>query len=281
MYEIKKRDFYPKEKYHKDKRYLIDIFRKLGAIETEESFLLPDEVLIPLKDSSIPDEVYDYFQLVWSNEECTIDIEDVVGSHDYRNLEYDNWLKNFLINDVGSHILEKYLEDPKSVFDNPNHTFSAFEINGKFYVADGHHRFSTLYLHYHILKSQNKIPDNFPKKIKGIKRVVPTNLEFVKRFVAFCVANNLYNYLKFDCHDALKANPNPTNDDIKNLLDGKFVLPSKLDLTSYVKEIQTTKEETKTKKSIFVPEPIVSVLKALHLDFGKVKTEESTTGKRR
>ena len=193
MYEIKKRDFYPKEKYHKDKRYLIDIFRKLGAIETEESFLLPDEVLIPLKDSSIPDEVYDYFQLVWANEECTIDIEDVVGSHDYRNLEYDNWFKNFLINDVGSHILEKYLEDPKSVFDNPNHTFSAFEINGKFYVADGHHRFSTLYLHYHILKSQNKIPENFPKKIKGIKRVVPTNLEFVKKIVAFCVANNLYN----------------------------------------------------------------------------------------
>ena len=38
---------------------------------------------------------------------------------------------------------------------------------------------------------------------------------------------------------------NYTNEDIKRLLDGKFVLPSKLDLTSYVSDIQQNKPENK------------------------------------
>ena len=117
-----------------------------------------------------------------------------------------------------------------------------------------------------------------------IDKVKPEQLIKTGGFATSGVNNeylpSLYNYLKFDCHDALKANPNPTNEDIKRLLDGKFVLPSKLDLTSYVSDIQKNKPENKNKKSIFVPEPIVTVLKKLHLDFGKIKTEE-TTGKRR
>lgn len=192
MYELKKSFLIPKEPGNRNREYLIDILRRLGAFETEESFLLPNEVLTPLKPANISEDIYDYFQLVWSNEECLIPLEDIIGSHDIRNLDLKTWLQNFLIKDVGRFTLEKYLISPKVIYDSKEHPLSVFEIDKKYYIADGHHRFSTLYLHYHILKSQNKLPADFPITIKGIKRVVPTNTEFIKNFIKFCIDNHLY-----------------------------------------------------------------------------------------
>lgn len=192
MSEFKKTRFNNSTKNEKNLSYILDILRKFGVVETEDSIILPDEVLKPIIDAEISSEVYDYFQLVWANEECEIFIEDIVGSHDDRNLFLKTWFENFLVYDVGQSILEKYLSSPKSIYDSKEHPLRVFEIAKKYYIADGHHRFSTLHTHYHILKSQNKVPADFPLTLKGIKRVVPTNQDFVKRFINFCLKHHLY-----------------------------------------------------------------------------------------
>ena len=86
-------------------------------------------------------------------------------------------------------------------------------------------------------------------------------------------------YVEFDLHDEIKTKKPVKEEDIKKWFDGKFILPKKLDIKTYINNFDNQKT-TSSKKTLSVPEPIVSVLKVLHLDFGKVKTEE-TTGKRR
>lgn len=192
MYKLKKEFLIPKKTYHIDRSYLITILKRFGAEEDSESILLPDAAIKPLEDADISDDVYNFFTYVWSNQEGTVHIEDIIGSHDQRNLKLKTWLQNFIINNVPQSTLETYLSNPKAIFEGKANNIRLFEKNGKYYVADGHHRFSTLYLHYHILKSQNKLPDDFPLIIPSIIRVIPNNIDFIRRFNQFCYENQLY-----------------------------------------------------------------------------------------
>lgn len=193
MVPIKKEAFTPKEKHNKDKRYLLAFLENIGVKEDKEYIYLPEEVYKPIEDANIPSDIYDYFQLVFATEEKEIPIEDIVGSHDYRNLRLKTWFQNFLVHDVGPQVLENYLQNPKAIFQGREKQLRAFEKNGKYYIADGHHRFSTLYIHYHILKEQGKETTVIGPTIKSFVRVVPKNIEFIKRFNAFCITNHLYN----------------------------------------------------------------------------------------
>lgn len=192
MYKLKKEDFTKKEFHQRDRSYFIDIFRKFNTIEDTDYFYLPDEVLTRIKPANIPHEVYEFFDLVWSNEQKEIEIDDIVGSHDYRNYELNTWLANFLYNGITSDKINKYFQNPLGIFDDKHESLKVFEQTGKYYLADGHHRFSCFFLHYHILKSQNKLPASFQAKIKATVRVIPNDLEFIRKFVNFCIQNNLY-----------------------------------------------------------------------------------------
>ena len=192
MYRLEKALFSPKDKFRRDSQYLIDILKRFGAEEEEDVLLLPDEVVKPLEDANLGKDVYNFFELVWADTKKDVNIEDIVGSHDFRNLNLKTWLENFLLKDVGKYQLEEYLQNPKAIFEGDEKRICLFEKDGKYYVADGHHRFSALYLHYHILKSKNQLPEDFPVILPAIVRVVPKNMDFVKRFNSFCIENNLY-----------------------------------------------------------------------------------------
>lgn len=190
MYIIKFDSLKPKDINKKDYTYIVDIFKKMQADVTDEEIILPDSVLTKIEELKIPEEVYEYFLLVWSNEEKEVEIERVVGSHDWRNINNQTFLNN-MINTCDKENLEKYLEDPSKVINKEN-PLLLFEQNGQYYLADGHHRFSTLFIHYQILKSKNISLANFPTKFPAVVRTIPQNLEFVSRFVSFCLENNLY-----------------------------------------------------------------------------------------
>ena len=74
MYKLKKEDFLPKEKHHRDRSHFLDIFKILGTIEDEDYFYLPEEALSPIKEAPLTSELYTYFELVWSNEKKEINI---------------------------------------------------------------------------------------------------------------------------------------------------------------------------------------------------------------
>ncbi|MDE5889068.1 MAG: hypothetical protein K2H20_03515, partial [Bacilli bacterium] len=116
MYNLKKEDFIAKESHQRDRSFFIEVFRRLGAIEDDDYIYLPDEVVKPLEAAEIPPEIYNYFELVWSNEQKEIGIEDVVGSHDYRNYDLKTWLGNFLYNGIAKENLETYLKDAMAIF---------------------------------------------------------------------------------------------------------------------------------------------------------------------
>lgn len=241
MYKIKKVDLISKSRYPNHKEYIIEFLKKIHTLEDGEYFLFPDEIFTPLKDASLSKDIYDYFQLVWAIEEKEINIEDIVGSHDWRNLELKTWLKNFLINDISPETLDKYLTNNKELFTDENSYLKAFEIDGKYYVADGHHRFSTLFLHYHILASQGLLPQDFPKTIKSFVKVVPKNIEFVKRFNNFCILHNLY----YEDEIGVLANfqivdSNPDNPLIR-YGNTDILIDSNTDLEEILKEINKEK----------------------------------------
>jgi len=190
MYKIEKNNFLPKNKMEKDRSYFIDVLNRFGALEDDTCFYLPDEVISPIKEASIDKIIYEYFELVWTNEKRNIEIKNIVGSHDYRNYNLKTWLMNFFTYVDKTH-LEKYFQNLNKLFKEEN-ALKAFEKDGQYYLADGHHRFSTLYVHYHILKSQNKLPNSFPSNLPSIIRVIPNDIEFIRKFVEFCIKNHLY-----------------------------------------------------------------------------------------
>lgn len=245
MYKLKKTDLISKHKYPSNKEYLIDFFKKIHTQEEGEYFLLPDIIFTPLKDANLSHDIYNYFQLVWAIEERGINIEDVVGSHDWRNLELKTWFKNFLIHDVGPETLNRYLTNQQDLFtERPNH-LQAFDINGKYYVADGHHRFSALFLHYHILASQGLLPADFPKTIKSLVKVVPRNIDFVKRFNEFCIAHHLYYEDEIGVLPEFQiVDSNPDNPTIR-YGDTDIVFDSNTDLTTILPKIEETKKRKK------------------------------------
>lgn len=242
MYKLKKDDFNPKEKHQTDRRYFIDVFRRLGATEDDEFIYLPDETIKPLKEAEIDDIVYNYFELVWANEEKEINIEDVVGSHDYRNYSLKTWLANFLYNGISEKAFSKYLQDPNSIFDSKENSLKTFEKDGKQFLADGHHRFSCLYLHYHILKSQDKLPSNFNTSLKSIVRVVPNDINFITRFVKFCVDNRLYDEDEFGIIPSFEVlDSNPDNPTIMHT-ESKVKITKDSNLDEVLKEIKTERK---------------------------------------
>lgn len=247
MYKLKKEEFIPKESYQRDRSYFINVFRKLNAQEDDAYIYLPDEVVTPLVVADISPDVYNFFELVWSNEEKEIGIEDVVGSHDYRNYELKTWLANFLYNGITKENLEKYLVNPIAIFEEGPNSLKTFEKDGKYYLADGHHRFSCLYLHYHILKSQNKLPENFKGKIPTIVRTIPNDLDFVSRFVKFCVINNLYSEDEVGIIPEFKLlDSNPNNPIILHIAS-KTKITKDSNLDEVLKEIKKEVERNKNK----------------------------------
>lgn len=247
MYKLKKEDFIPKESYQRDRSYFIDVFRKLKAKEDDLYFYLPDEVVTQIAAAEISTEVYNFFELVWSNEEKKIGIEDVVGSHDYRNYELKTWLANFLYNGITKENFDKYLENPMAIFEAGANSLKTFEKDGKYYLADGHHRFSCLYLHYHILKSQNKLPESFKGKIPTILRTIPNDLDFVSRFVRFCAMNNLYSEDEVGIIPEFKLiDSNPDNPVIMHI-ESKVKITKDSNLDEILKEIKKEAERNKNK----------------------------------
>lgn len=247
MYKLKKEDFISKEPYQRDRRHFIDIFRRLNAKEDENYIYLPDEVVTPIAPADIPTEVYSFFELVWSNEEKEIGIEDIVGSHDYRNYELKTWLANFLYNDITKDNLEKYFKNPMAIFEEEHESLKTFEKDGKHYLADGHHRFSCLYLHYHILKSQDKLPDSFKRKIKAIVRTIPNDLDFVSRFVNFCLLNNLYSEDEIGVIPEFRIkDSNPDNPVIVHV-ESKVEITKDSNLDEVLKAIKKASERNKNK----------------------------------
>ncbi len=246
MYNLKKAEFVHKDPHKQDRSYLIEVFRKLGAIEDEKYIYLPDEAITPLKPANIPHEVYNYFELVWSNEQKEINIEDIVGSHDYRNYDLKTWLGNLLYNGITKENLEKYLKDPMSIFNEEYHTLKTFEKDGKYYLADGHHRFSCLYLHYHILKSQDKLPDTFKSKLKTTVRIIPNDLDFVSRFVNFCILNKLYSEDEVGIIPEFRILDSNPNNPIIIHIKSKIQITKESNLDEVLKEIR--KEERNKNK---------------------------------
>ncbi len=246
MYKLKKEDFITKKSYQRDRSYFIDFFKKLKALEDAEYIYLPDEVIRPILNANLSKEVYNFFELVWSNEAKDIEIEDIVGSHDYRNYELKTWLANFLYNGITKENFLKYLKNPLAIFENSQEPLKAFEKDGKYYLADGHHRFSCFYLHYHILKSQNKLPESFKRKLPAIIRTVPNDLDFIKRFVTFCIMNNLYGEDEVGIvpeFEVLDSNP---NNPIIVHIKSKVQITKDTNLDEALKKIQA--EEDKNKK---------------------------------
>lgn len=191
MYSIKIDSLKAKDSSKKDYSYLVDIFKRMQADVTEEEIILPDSVLNKIENLELTDDIYDYFSLVWSNENKEVDLDDIIGSHDFRNINHGNWLQNMMI-DCEEKRLEKYLSNPQGILEDERNPILLFEHEGKYYVADGHHRLSTLLTHYQILKSKNLPLDSIPTKIPAIVRVIPKNMDFVKTFVSFCAKYKLY-----------------------------------------------------------------------------------------
>ncbi len=247
MYKLKKEDFLPKEKHHRDRSHFLDIFKILGTIEDEDYFYLPAEALSPIKEAPLTSELYTYFELVWSNEKKEINIDDIIGSHDYRNYELKTWLSNFLYNDISREKFDKYLKDPMAIFDDENNSLKTFEKDGKHYLADGHHRFSCLYLHYHILKSQNKLPQSFNKKLPSIVRVIPNDLEFITRFVNFCVTNSLYEEDEIGIIPIFKVLDSNPNNPIIVHISSNIQITKDSNLDEILKSIRESNERNKMK----------------------------------
>lgn len=222
MYKVAKKEFIPQESYQRDRRAIIKFFQKIGTLEDADNFYLPDEVVIPLEEAPMITEVInplpDYFELVNNIERKSLPIEKIVGSADLQNLSLKNWLENFYY--YGEQGLSTYLElsNPITIFTDESVTqdnekiLKAYEVNGKYYLVDGHHRFSCLYIHYQILKSQNKLPESFKVEIPALVKIAPNDLEFVSRFVNFCAKYNLYDEDEFGVIPQFKViDSNPDN----------------------------------------------------------------------
>ena len=191
MCKIKLKDLKAKEVGKRDFSYLVDVFNRMQADVTEEEIILPSILATKIEELNLPEEVYDYFSLVWSNEKKEVEISDVVGSHDFRNVMQETFLKN-MMQTCTEENLNKYLENPRGIIENSDEPFLLFEKDGKYYIADGHHRLSTLFVHYHILKSKNLPVDHLPTTFPAIVRVIPKNMEFLSNFRSFVYKNKLY-----------------------------------------------------------------------------------------
>ena len=116
----------------------------------------------------------------------------------------------------------------------------------------------------------------------NLEKVKPEQLIITSGFAKSGVNNEylstLYNYIKYDLHDEIKGKTTITDEDIHKWFDGRFVVPKKLDMKTYIKNIDM---EPKTKKSIFVSEPIVQVLKKLHINFGTLPPTKTTSSRKK
>ncbi len=189
MYELKKSELYPKTNHSRNLSYLIEFFRSIGVPETEDSFQFPDSVLTPIKSAPLTQDVYTYFIFAWPNEERVVDLSKVVGSHDERNIYNKTWLQNFLYDPPTPEQCQEYLKNRLNIFSGHDLMPCLFAYDDELYLADGHHRFSTLFIHSQVLKSKNEQPS---MQVKARLRVIPKNLDFVRRFNEFCLTNHLY-----------------------------------------------------------------------------------------
>lgn len=243
MIAINKEKFTPNGNYKSDKRYLLTFLEKIGVAEDEENIYLPNEIGNPIEDANLSDDIYNFFQLVFATEEKEISVEDIVGSHDERNIELKTWFQNFFIKDVGPQVLEKYLQNPKAIFQGREKMLLAFEKEGKYYIADGHHRFSTLYIHYYILKSQGKTTNTLGATIKSYVRVVPKNIEFIKRFNAFCIANQLYEEDEIGIMPLFQIADSTPEHPIIRYKDTEILIDEHTDLEQILPLIQSSKRK--------------------------------------
>ena len=252
MYKVEKKEFVPTESYHRDRRIIIEAFQKFGALEDNDNFYLPDEVVNPLEESptltGIPNDLCDYFELVSAIESKSIPLEKIVGSADSQNLRFKNWLGNFYY--YGEESLSTYLElsnpitifTDKSVTQGNENTLKAYEVNDKYYLVDGHHRFSCLYIHYQILKSQNRLPTSFKVEIPALVKIAPNDKDFVSRFVNFCAKYNLYNEDEFGVIPQFKViDSNPDNPILLHC-KSQVIITKDTDLEEAIKQIHATDE---------------------------------------
>lgn len=171
---------------------LLNILVRMGVDIDEEYIYIPDELFSPIIDSKIPRVVYEYFDSIYSSERKVIDITKIVGSHDSRNIINGNWFSDFINNPSKKEDLENYLVDPNSLFANPNEVPKVFLKDGKYYLADGHHRIECALVDYYIKKSKGLPTSNIPINIEVIQRVVPNDIEFVKKISYFIFVNHIY-----------------------------------------------------------------------------------------
>lgn len=252
MYKVEKKEFIPTESYHRDRRIIIEAFKKFGALEDDDNFYLPDEVVTPLEESptlpGIKNDLCDYFELVSAIERKLIPFEKIVGSADYQNLRFKNWLGNFYY--YGENELSTYLklDNPFTIFTEESVTkdnekvLKVYEVNDKYYLVDGHHRFSCLYIQYQILKSQNRLPESFKVEIPSLVKIAPNDKKFVNRFVNFCAKYKLYNEDEVGIIPQFKViDSNPDNPVLLHY-ESQVIITKDTDLEEAIKQINLPNE---------------------------------------
>ena len=112
----------------------------------------------------------------------------------------------------------------------------------------------------------------------NLDKIKPEQLIKTPGFAKDGVSNEglptLYNYIKYDLHDEIKNKTTITETDITNWFDKRFVLPKNLDMKNYINSLNANTKTTK--KSIPIPEPIIKVLKKLHINFGVLPPSKTT-----
>lgn len=219
--------------------YLLNVLIKMGVDADEEYIYIPDELTYPIIDAKIPYEVYEYFNLIYSSERKVIDITKIVGSHDARNIINGNWFNDFINNSSKKENLEKYLVEPESLLNSQDELPKVFLKDGKYYIADGHHRIECALVDYYIKKSKGLSTSNIPLNIEVIQRVVPNDIEFVRRILSFLLINNIYKKDDFDNYiyplvEVIDSNPdNP----ILRYLDTDILITKDSDLNEILAKI--------------------------------------------
>lgn len=222
------------------KEYLLNVLIKMGVIFDEQYIYIPDELTFPIIDSKIPLEIYEYFDSIYSGERKVIDITKIVGSHDARNIINGNWFNDFINNPSKKENLAKYLSEPHSLFDSQDELPKVFLKDEKYYLADGHHRIECALVDYYIKKSKGLSTANIPVNIEVIQRVVPNDIEFVKKISSFLFINHIYKEDDFDGYiyplvEVVDSNPdNP----ILRYLDSDILITKDSDLDEVLAKIR-------------------------------------------
>lgn len=227
------------------KEYLLNVLIKMGVDVDEEYIYIPDELTYSIIDAKIPHEVYEYFEAIYSSERKVIDITKIVGSHDIRNITNGNWFNDFISNPSKKENLEKYLVEPESLFNSQDELPKVFLKDGKYYLADGHHRIECALVDYYIKKSKGLSTSNIPLNIEVIQRVVPNDIEFVRRILSFLLINHIYKEDDFDNYiyplvEVIDSNPdNP----ILRYLDTDILITKDSDLDEVLAKITEYKKK--------------------------------------